>query len=130
MTTIDLHYKCLIIEKTCYNKYNEISIIVYTNPLATANSEGIFLAWLLKSPIYLLLLLRCRSQCVNKATRQPLLTVVMMFTSISNIIVCTSSLRQFRRLRDRRLHYYIILYTVSKCNFIVNCTLYFILFGI
>ena len=50
MTTIDLHYKCLNIDKTCYNKYNEISNIVYTNPLTTANSEGIFWCGYLMSP--------------------------------------------------------------------------------
>ena len=120
MTTINLHCKCLTIDKKCYNRRNEISNIVYTNPLTISGSEGIFLVWLLK--VAYLLSLRCCSQCVNKATRQPLLTVVMMFTSISNIIVYTSSLRQFRRLRDRRLHYYIILYTPSKCIFMVNCT--------
>mgnify|MGYP007068010910 FL=1 len=121
MTTINLHCKCLTIDKKCYKRRNEISNIVYTNPLTISGSEGIFWCGYSRSPIYLLSL-RCCSQCVNKATRQPLLTVVMMFTSISNIIVYTSSLRQFRRLRDRRLHYYIILYTASKCIFMVNCT--------
>ena len=118
---IDLRYKCLTIDKKCYNRCNEISNIVYTNPLTISGSEGIFWCGYSRSPIYLLSL-RCCSQCVNKATRQPLLTVVMMCTRISNIAVCTSSLRQFRRLRDRRLHYYIILYTASKCIFMVNCT--------
>ena len=42
MTTINLHCKCLTIDKKCYNRRNEISNIVYTNPLTICGSEGIF----------------------------------------------------------------------------------------
>lgn len=48
MTTINLHCKCLTIDKKCYNRHNEISNIVYTNPLTISGSEGIFVVWLLK----------------------------------------------------------------------------------
>ncbi len=41
MTTINLHCKCLTIDKKRYNRRNEISNIVYTNPLTISSSEGI-----------------------------------------------------------------------------------------
>lgn len=53
------------------------------------------------------LLLRVRSHCVNTATIQPLVTVVMMFTKMSIIVYAPSTIRRIDA-RDRCPIYYIV----------------------